>query len=60
MELLIHYKVGQSLLHIGTYITKKSALLQNGIYKLWHELMQNGAGNLLQSWSIVIAKCITK
>ena len=58
VEQLIHSKVRQSLLHRGDMYYKKVRFITmwGRYYKLWHELIQNGAGNLLQSGSIVIAK----
>ena len=54
VQQLIHYKMGQSLLHRGgghRFITNWSKY-----YKLGQELLQNWAGNSIHSASIVIAK----
>ena len=44
----LYYKVGQALL-----ISRAASRY----YKLEQAILQSGAGNLLQSWAIVITKC---
>ena len=71
MEQLIHYKMGQSLLHRGTCVTKKSVLLQSGTgitnwvksyYKVGQAIYYKVGQSLLQNgigvikWGSFIAK----